>query len=356
MEVFTRLARKGYRFRLVSYELHDWPAGLPLHWTRIPGRRLPTHLLRVTWFFLCANLCALWLRFRHPDWILVTLGVAVPTADVRVVHFLNSTFGRMLRHRRTGSFGRRSPLHVLYQAIFSWENTLLERWFLGKSRALICVSKRIADEVLECLKGRPVPSLSVIPHGIPQDRPQSSVDARMSSRVLFVGALERKGIDKALRIAAKLKDLPWSFEVLGSGDLAYWKQYATRLGIIDRVVFLGVRPAAPHFAKAAVFLFPSYYEPYGMVVSEAASAGVVPLCSMECGAMEAWPECPSWLKLSAFDSDEEWADALRKLLTSEELRERLGREAREAFSRWTWDDCAAEYARVLEAVRESKAS
>lgn len=98
-------------------------------------------------------------------------------------------------------------------------------------------------------------------------------------RFVFSGLhIARKGLPFALDALGRLRDLPWSLDVLGSGPLTGpWKRRAERLGIADRVRFHGFLPRADAVrvtAAADAFVFPSLQEGWPTVVIEALSLGL----------------------------------------------------------------------------------
>ncbi len=98
-------------------------------------------------------------------------------------------------------------------------------------------------------------------------------------RFVFSGLhIARKGLPFALEALSRLRDLPWSLDVLGSGPLTErWKRRAERLGIAERVQFHGflLRAEALRVMGAAdAFVFPSLQEGWPTVVIEALSLGL----------------------------------------------------------------------------------
>lgn len=108
--------------------------------------------------------------------------------------------------------------------------------------------------------------------------------------------LERKGIDALLRayatylhcIPAGASSPPWHLVVSGSGTMERpWKHLAASLGVADRVHWPGFLqydelPAA--YQHAGAFVHPARREPWGLVVNEAAAAGLPLLVGRRVGA------------------------------------------------------------------------
>ncbi|MBC7740476.1 MAG: glycosyltransferase, partial [Candidatus Saccharibacteria bacterium] len=94
-------------------------------------------------------------------------------------------------------------------------------------------------------------------------------------RLLHVGrGVRTKGLRDAVRALACLKDLPGvTLTSAGAGEeIAICKAEAERLGVADRVAFLGHQPRGhieELYRTHDVFLFPSFREPAGGVLYEA---------------------------------------------------------------------------------------
>ena len=106
--------------------------------------------------------------------------------------------------------------------------------------------------------------------------------------LLFIGSgFIKKGLDRLLK---GLKALPseviartWLY-VLGDDNAEAFRRLAARLGIGERVRFMGGRPDVPDFLFAADgFVLPAYDENAGMAILEAMIAGTPALVTENCG-------------------------------------------------------------------------
>lgn len=102
--------------------------------------------------------------------------------------------------------------------------------------------------------------------------------------LLFAGhGFDRKGLVAALAVVARLPGA--HLTVVGrDGRPDRWRRRAARLGVADRVDFVGPAPVGPWIARASVLLHPARYEPYGNVVAEAVAAGLPAVVSAATGA------------------------------------------------------------------------
>ncbi len=109
--------------------------------------------------------------------------------------------------------------------------------------------------------------------------------------------LQRKGIDALLRAYARYRDIqvqdsnvgePWHLVISGSGEMeAPWKRLAARLRVTDTVHWPGFiqyehLPAV--YRSAGIFVHPARKEPWGLVVNEAAAAGLPLIIGRRVGA------------------------------------------------------------------------
>jgi glycosyltransferase involved in cell wall biosynthesis len=152
--------------------------------------------------------------------------------------------------------------------------------------------------------------------------------------VLFVGRVGReKGLDHLLRALALLRETPWDLLVAGAGsDLARCQQLAGSLGIERRVRFAGWLSDSDlerAYATAALVAVPSLWpDPYPFVGPEAMMRSR-PVVAYASGGIPEWV-IPGETGLLAPTGDIlGLARALRQLLTDADLREAMGRRARD---------------------------
>ena len=166
-------------------------------------------------------------------------------------------------------------------------------------------------------------------------------------RILCVGrAVEKKGIDDALRALARLPaGLAWRFEHIGGGALTErLKALAERLGIADRVEWRGALAQADvieAYRRADIFILPCRVTRNGdrdglpNVLMEAQSQGLACLSTEISAVPEIIEQDRTGLMVPERRPDL-LVGALERLVTDTELRRRLGETAsrmvRERFS------------------------
>jgi UDP-glucose:(heptosyl)LPS alpha-1,3-glucosyltransferase len=106
--------------------------------------------------------------------------------------------------------------------------------------------------------------------------------------VLFVGSgFARKGLATAVEAFAAFSDRGSRLVVLGKGDASAYRDLALRLGVSERVVWLGARDDPERwYAGADIVVLPSRYEPFGNVHLEALAAGLPVVASSHAGGAE----------------------------------------------------------------------
>ncbi|SDS90689.1 Glycosyl transferases group 1 [Brevibacterium siliguriense] len=182
-------------------------------------------------------------------------------------------------------------------------------------------------------------------------RPQSSGSG--GGHFVCIGAVEEnKGqllIAEALR-ELKAEEQPWRVTFAGpvaDADYARRLQSACRglpAGIADIVGELTAAEIDALYDHADLLLLPSRSEAYGLVVAEAAAAGIPAFVTAGTGAEE-----PLKAGLGLPRTVGAWTQALRRWLSDDELRDELAESARRNRSHAvrSWTDTAAEVLRVV---------
>lgn len=279
------------------------------------------------------------------DWMASFIGALLPVPYVR----------------GPGGGAQRTPKGFL--RLYSFKGRLWERlrsagqWFfrhdpffiLGQRRAkaiLVC-----NPEAFNALPGRwQDKALMFSVNGISADDlskfPRNS-HSSSTFQVLSAGKLIpikgfQLGIDTFTAFAAKHPEA--RFTIVGDGpDLQQLESMVRRSGLADNVKFAGWIPREELLAKMAsadVFLFPALRDGGGEVVVEAMSMGKPVVC-LELGGPAMHITDEIGIKIAATSpkrSVQGMADALERLYLDRELRDTMGRAARErAMDIYHWD-------------------
>lgn len=156
-------------------------------------------------------------------------------------------------------------------------------------------------------------------------------DVKRGEIILAVGRLgdHLKGLDLLIESFSKIKNKTWMLHIAGGDeDGSALKQQAQKLGIIDRIKFLGkVKEVDLEYAKAGIYVIPSRSEGFPNALAEAMGAG----CPCIAFDFIAGPRDIIDHDLSGIivenGNTTEMAKAIDYLIASPEKREQLSKEA-----------------------------
>lgn len=176
----------------------------------------------------------------------------------------------------------------------------LERRVFAGTPAIVAIARRGAGEIAS-LYGVAPARISVVYNGVdlerfhPRNRARHRAAARAEAGIpaeaftlLFVGSgFGRKGLATLVDALARCGEPERRLIVIGKGDRRPFDVQAERLGVADRLVWLGLRPDVERwYAAADVVALPSRYEPFGNVHLEALASGVPVIASAVAGGAE----------------------------------------------------------------------
>ena len=240
---------------------------------------------------------------------------------------------------------------------FATELEASERRALAAVRQIVVTSRATADALARYGVDRH--RVAVVEPGT--DRAPLARGSRNGPvQLLCVAALiPRKGHDMLFRALASISSRRWRLTCVGS--LARHPATAEKLrallcakGLDDRVALAGevdVATLARYYDAADVFVLPTLYEGYGMVVAEALACGL-PVVSTATGAIAELVGDEAGIVLPPGDVNA-LSLALTQLVDDDAagVRERLAQGARRVRERLpTWDAAAAKMADVLSRV------
>ena len=258
-------------------------------------------------------------------------------------------------------YGRNYGIHTELQSYISsveWE-LAYEAW------RVICCSYCMRDEVGHCL-GTPQDKIDVIPNGIDASKfnHQFDRDAFRSAYatpdekiVFFVGRMVReKGVSVLLdafqRVLPQYNGV--KLVIAGGGNRDHLVRQAQDLGIADRVYFTGYiddETLIRLYLTADVAVFPSLYEPFGIVALEAMASHTPVVVSDAGGLREVVSHGVDGISTWAGNADSLAWGILEVLKNPEGARAMADNAYRKATTVFSWETIAAQtqdcYARVL---------
>lgn len=324
-------------------------------WLRVDPSGWPSQLLRDQVFAWKS-----WRRIRNHrsslDVLMANGAITWSPADVNAVHFVHDAWRQSAVRKRD----TRSLLHSWYHSLYTHLNAAWERWALRQSRHVVAVSTKVKHQV-EAL-GLDVP-VHVIQNGVDPDvfSPDGPSVDRSSFGCpndvplgIFVGDIRRsvKNLDTVLQALQKIPAL--HLAVVGGTDGSPFPALAAKLDVADRVHFLGYRRDVPALMRTAdLFLFPSRYDPFSLVLLEAMASGLPVITARTVGAAElVTPACG--VVLENPNDPNALVDATRQLTTDPERRKIMGRAARNIALQYDIRRTGDQYVDLFETLQNER--
>lgn len=266
-------------------------------------------------------------------------------------------------------YGRNGGLHNDMQRYISD----VEWWLTYEAWNVICCSRSMQHE-LQRIFQLPADKISMIPNGVDPGQLKKGIKpeenggpgaGRKENTVFFVGRLvQEKGVHVLLEAAPKiLSAVPGTgFIIAGRGPvMEELRARANALGLHNHVHFTGyiddeTRNALLHSASVAVF--PSLYEPFGIVALEAMAARVPVVVSDTGGLSEIVEHGQDGLKCYP-GNPTSLADQVIAVLQDRALAARLAENAYiKVNTRYSWQEIARQtmnvYRNVLNQYGQSR--
>ncbi len=216
-------------------------------------------------------------------------------------------------------------------AFTGWYRKRLPKW-LAQAEGLIVYNEFTADFF------RPITDkIHVIPSGIDTARFQPVTKKEGKRPVLFVPGRvndELKGFSTVHEACLKLREEGFDFEVriTAAFDMHFEDDWIVNLGWVPQ------EEVPKLYDEVDIAIVPSLWvEPFGITTLEAMASGVPVVGSKIGGIAETLLDGETGLHFEAGNS-EQLAQALKKLLVSADLRERMGKAGRErAIALYDWE-------------------
>ncbi|NIK66659.1 glycosyltransferase family 4 protein [Paenibacillus sp. BK720] len=356
-EVILEALRQGHEVMIIASELSEDLARHPrVEWRRVSAGRVPTELLR-NQLFAIRTTFELLARKRQLDLIVVNGFVTYARSDINCIHFVHSAWLASRYH----PFRERKSLSSLYQWVYTGLNRYLEQHAMKRTSVVVAVSERIRQELIRDA-GIGGERIAVIWNGVDLQEfyPERATRAELQLEddklyALFAGDIKssRKNLDTVLKALSNIQDV--HLLVVGGTEGSPYPKMAAELGIGSRVRFLGYRTnMADWMSVSDMFVYPSRYEPFALVLLEALAAGTPVIASRICGAADLFAD-EFAVGIDDPDDTEALTEAIRNLAADRERLRRMGTDARNAALQHSWSGMAALYVSLMEqaAVRKS---
>jgi len=181
------------------------------------------------------------------------------------------------------------------------------------------------------------------------------VSSLTCKRVVSIGRYAyEKGNDLLLRAWAKIQDVcdDWVLDIYGVGDQTPYRHIFQELGVDDRRCHLheSLANVQDAYLNSSLFALPSRFEGFSLVAIEAMTCGL-PVVSFDCenGPRNIICDGQNGFLVQPFDVDA-FAERLLMLICDEELRHKMGAEARQSSRQYQIEDIALRWKSLFEEV------
>jgi glycosyltransferase involved in cell wall biosynthesis len=356
-ELSVRLARRGHEVRVLTSDLRQ----------EFPMHRLGPEVARIeTVEQVSVRRLAVWSlpsELHYPFFRGLDRALAEYRPEVLHAHTYGTHHASIARRyaQRTGRpFVLTAHYHPPWSIHGGWLRHRIRDFYdhrlaapIMADASLVIVQSREEERLLR-VHGFPLPKVAIIPPGYTPLPPPSEGEHAFARAagingpfVLFVGRLAtNKGLLPLVEgFAALAKHDPRAELVIVGADDGLGPAVSDRaqqLGIAGRLHRLGFledeRLLAAAFAEARVFVLPSQYEAFGLVLLEAMAAGT-PVIASRVGGIPEFVEEGKAGRLMTPESAEELGKLLLELWDDEPTRRRLGEYGRtEVVPRFSWEE------------------
>ena len=337
---------------------------------KVPAVTRPNFLAYLT-FLVCSTiiLTALsFLRKRSFDIIHSAGCCCASSTNVITSHFCEKEGLRLERSNiiEMPHKSIRQKLKVLDHSIYRRLAAFVEGVIIGRDspKALIVVSQSMKREFARHY-GDAAKNIIVIPNGVdtlrfhPTNRllyrdqiRQKHGVSRSDPLLMFVGGdWERKGVPHVIEALSLLLRPDVKLFIVGRGDEKFYSQLAELKLVRERITFVsGKANIWEYYAASDIFVFPTMYEPFGLVIVEAMASGLPVITSRVAGAADLIIDGVNGLLLRAPSDVNGLAAKIELLLSNAGLRKTMGERARETAEKFSWDQVAQKTLEVYNTV------
>jgi glycosyltransferase involved in cell wall biosynthesis len=323
--------------------LRDLPASIQWQWSLWPTSKVP---IRVVWEQIAAPIVTSRQRVGLIHGPVNVVPLASRTPAVVTIHdlaFLEypEQYPRLQRRylKAMTSASARKASRVITVSNFTGTD-VAARLGVDESK-IVSIPNGVSDEFLPRQHSAELASFRE-EHRLPEEF------------LLFVGTLQpRKNLVGLLRAYARVdKENRLPLYVVGGEGWMYSDIFdeVNRLGIGKDVHFPGYAASETlplWYSAATAFIYPSFYEGFGLPVLEAMACGTPVITSNRTSLPEVVGE--AGVLVDPGDPDD-MADAIRRMLADTAYRETLARNGQTQAQQYTWQRTARETAAVYRAV------
>lgn len=179
-----------------------------------------------------------------------------------------------------------------------------------------------------------------------------------NKRILSIGRYAYdKGNDLLLEAWALIekKYQDWTLDIYGNGNIEPYEKLVEKLGV-DREhchIFGPTKDVKKEYLSSSVFVLPSRFEGFGLVIIESMACGV-PVVSFDCenGPRAIIADGQNGFLVPSFDVDA-FAEKIMSLMGNEELRKTMGHNAHNVASQYDMDKIGLQWQQLFNELSNS---
>lgn len=229
-----------------------------------------------------------------------------------------------------------NPLHI---TLLNLEKKLFEN-----TKLIIANSKMVKKQIISHY-AVPEDRIMIIYNGVdlarfsPENKEKWRDDTRNnlsipkgSKVLLFVGSgFERKGLKTLIHAMSLIKEDIKTL-IVGKGDTNKYKTLAEKLGVHDKIIFLGTQKEIEKFYAASdLFVLPTLYDPFSNATLEAMASGIPVITTKNNGVAELIENGNEGFVMDGLFDARELADKINLSLANLESMGKTAREKACAF-------------------------
>lgn len=194
-------------------------------------------------------------------------------------------------------------------------------------------------------------NVSLIPDPLPYR--VNEVSDLSHKRIISIGRYAYdKGNDLLLRVWSKVERLcsGWRLDIYGMGKRKPYEELRSELGIEENGCGIHgpITDVQKEYLRSSVFVLPSRFEGFGLVLIEAMACGV-PVISFDCenGPRSIISDGKDGFLIPPFDVDD-YAEKLVLLMQNQSLRQEIGMNARKSAEKYELDKIGAQWQQLFD--------
>ncbi|MBI4242984.1 MAG: glycosyltransferase family 4 protein [Planctomycetes bacterium] len=179
-----------------------------------------------------------------------------------------------------------------------------------------------------------------------------------SFNILFCGSgFHRKGLDQTLHVLNNLtkRHVDTSLLVVGKGDIQKFQSLARKMGISNRILFLGHRiHVEKYYSVSDILVLPTLFDPFPNTCLEAMSNGLPVITTKHTGISEIIDDGKDSFIIPSADNILQITDIITNLYKNRPLLDEISNSARLKAEKYDWESVTNKYIDIYHKIADSQ--